>query len=706
MFARHRLGIRCRPRDRLTFQRFTPCALHRCIRTHEALTVCVSRALLGASVASSAFSATPFLALEELVDIGLGMVDGARWLRKDGSPKRMDADESEPENDSREDHSDGHNGADEGGDATGEESGEQDKGLGEPHTGEEEDRTPADAQASQGGEGGVGTDSSPLDATLATASAADVASEAGIVDSAQAETAEAKMARLQAELSSLRKLHAEAVAADEAQRARDAEAAAAAAASSSSLLGLIISWLYAVGLALEEAAIWFQDAYRSAHSTEWRTNLHSCPFPDCPLHYGVCPHRLRVGVHVAFVCYLAARLRSRERAAQLTSRARQGAVNVRATDDDGDEVPVCRICTLADLPQDYPFYTLTGCARISTPWSLERPTPQLSVVFKALLFLIAGFAGSEVGQLVSPCLCAGSMRFVHLECLTQWRTTSTNPLSFVQCEQCLYKYSFRRALYASVLRSALVLHFFTLLVLAAILLLCSLLTQYLDQQHFDGTLGQYADLLGLGTVGSPEMLGVIGGNPAAWLGVDPGYVLASITVIGVSGFLTLGMLGPVLWPGRGHQDSIMIFVVIIGLARAFILIYDNVKRRSGFLLREAEKMVVDVGASPPEAAPQPPSPTAEAAASAGDAAATAIGEVNAMDAIAGVVDGGAVDSGGAVDETASAGDVHRESQMASDVGEPSPVNGATEPEDIGHGEGTTVRARLPWRLRGTAANGD
>ena len=38
---------------------------------------------------------------------------------------------------------------------------------------------------------------------------------------------------------------------------------------------------------------------------------------------------------------------------------------------------------------------------------------------------------AEAGQLVSPCLCSGSMRFVNLECLTHWRNVSTNTASML-----------------------------------------------------------------------------------------------------------------------------------------------------------------------------------------------------------------------------------------------------------------------------------
>ena len=43
-------------------------------------------------------------------------------------------------------------------------------------------------------------------------------------------------------------------------------------------------------------------------------------------------------------------------------------------------------------------------------------------------------------RLFRPCLCRGSMRYVHMECLDTWRQTSANPQSFFQCDQCKFKY--------------------------------------------------------------------------------------------------------------------------------------------------------------------------------------------------------------------------------------------------------------------------
>jgi hypothetical protein len=269
--------------------------------------------------------------------------------------------------------------------------------------------------------------------------------------------------------------------------------------------------LVAVAREAESAARWLQDA------TRWR-----------------------LGLHVAFVCYLAARLRGREREGERLAQAatRRHAVREAARQE---PAPPAEPAAGARGADGHSAAAGEACD-VCEPTEEEEPICRIC------------FGGREAGLLVSPCLCSGSMRFVHLDCLTHWRQVSVNPLSHVQCDSCHYRYSFRRALYATVLRSALVLHLLTFVVLGALLLLGSALVQYVDRTWFGASL---PDMLPLG----PESFGMLVGpsssllTPASWLGVDASYVLASLTLVGVSGFLSLGILGPRLWPGRAQHDS-------------------------------------------------------------------------------------------------------------------------------------------------------
>ncbi|KAJ6260315.1 E3 ubiquitin-protein ligase [Drechslerella dactyloides] len=65
-------------------------------------------------------------------------------------------------------------------------------------------------------------------------------------------------------------------------------------------------------------------------------------------------------------------------------------------------------------------------------------------------------ADPELGRLISPCLCKGSARYVHEECLRAWRLHSANEQSFYKCPTCHFEYQFRRLKIAQVIASAAV----------------------------------------------------------------------------------------------------------------------------------------------------------------------------------------------------------------------------------------------------------
>lgn len=46
----------------------------------------------------------------------------------------------------------------------------------------------------------------------------------------------------------------------------------------------------------------------------------------------------------------------------------------------------------------------------------------------------------DIDNLIYPCKCKGSSKFVHKSCLNEWRTTSTNRENFNRCELCHYQY--------------------------------------------------------------------------------------------------------------------------------------------------------------------------------------------------------------------------------------------------------------------------
>lgn len=48
----------------------------------------------------------------------------------------------------------------------------------------------------------------------------------------------------------------------------------------------------------------------------------------------------------------------------------------------------------------------------------------------------------DVHNLIAPCLCAGTCKFVHRQCLDRWRVAEVGLNAFYQCPQCAHKYEF------------------------------------------------------------------------------------------------------------------------------------------------------------------------------------------------------------------------------------------------------------------------
>lgn len=48
---------------------------------------------------------------------------------------------------------------------------------------------------------------------------------------------------------------------------------------------------------------------------------------------------------------------------------------------------------------------------------------------------------NRLGQLIRPCKCIGSMKYIHYSCIQQWRRLSKNVCSYIQCESCCSLYN-------------------------------------------------------------------------------------------------------------------------------------------------------------------------------------------------------------------------------------------------------------------------
>lgn len=46
----------------------------------------------------------------------------------------------------------------------------------------------------------------------------------------------------------------------------------------------------------------------------------------------------------------------------------------------------------------------------------------------------------DVNDMIAPCLCSGTSKYVHRMCLNQWRSMNTSNINFTQCAECNFTY--------------------------------------------------------------------------------------------------------------------------------------------------------------------------------------------------------------------------------------------------------------------------
>ena len=112
-----------------------------------------------------------------------------------------------------------------------------------------------------------------------------------------------------------------------------------------------------------------------------------------------------------------------------------------------DGVPASTRAELSDPPTVVDSVSASPPAQRNA--SVVLPPPE-----DALCRICFGAAFENgAGKLISPCLCSGSSGYVHVSCLNDWRSTSANPRSFFECDQCHYRYNLQRTEWAAWLES-------------------------------------------------------------------------------------------------------------------------------------------------------------------------------------------------------------------------------------------------------------
>jgi len=243
----------------------------------------------------------------------------------------------------------------------------------------------------------------------------------------------------------------------------------------------------------------------------------------------------------------------------------------------------------------------------------------------------------EYGALFSPCLCRGTMRYIHHGCLDTWRKLSSNAASNTQCDQCFYLYRVERRGLAKFVRVFGVLEVSAVIMLVISIIITGFLVKWgrlaLDLPPSVGSLVQAvagieadgaavavarieADAAAVATerVLLPQLVGIGEGifSESQYWPIVVHHVILGCTGVGIVGFSTLVILLPMRGLGfigyhpnllrsagasGGDPSSsvVLAIVVIAGMIRSLYLCYKLmlylaavVAQRSGTVILPAD----------------------------------------------------------------------------------------------------------------------
>jgi len=232
------------------------------------------------------------------------------------------------------------------------------------------------------------------------------------------------------------------------------------------------------------------------------------------------------------------------------------------------------------------------------------------------------FAGQDevdtLGKLISPCKCRGSMKWIHVDCLNQWRRASKKESSFFRCDECRHEYSFRinsaYLLTTRPIQTSLTLAIFTgtAFTLGSLIKLALYITKTQISIH-PRTISLPA---------APHAGPIVISAPASLWDVfnyrDPAHWGFGLTALGIAGFAQMLLVGGIffnvgdifglrrIWGGRQEGRAeirvggffgggiLWIVMILVGLGKAMLGMYRSVNKMSRQILEKLELAILEV----------------------------------------------------------------------------------------------------------------
>ncbi|KAG1749918.1 uncharacterized protein EDB91DRAFT_1235352 [Suillus paluster] len=245
----------------------------------------------------------------------------------------------------------------------------------------------------------------------------------------------------------------------------------------------------------------------------------------------------------------------------------------------------------------------------------------------------------SLGRLIRPCLCRGSISYVHVACLKKWRNTSFTNNSFYRCPQCHYRYHFARTKAIGLATNPIIVgvissFLFTLLVMCSSYATTYFMNSFEDYSSYGSSYYFFVSPIDVGHDLIRAALRILRdqdafpleengsrtrltrANPAP-LPSSPSFLtrflrrfIIGLPMIGAGSvvhmLLSLPLLGPVHWIARfrGNRSRrgnstdiaamIIVTLLVVGIARALYAAYKLTRKLSERLLLYAEDVILEV----------------------------------------------------------------------------------------------------------------
>jgi hypothetical protein len=241
----------------------------------------------------------------------------------------------------------------------------------------------------------------------------------------------------------------------------------------------------------------------------------------------------------------------------------------------------------------------------------------------------------SLGRLFKPCLCAGTISYVHVKCLQKWRLSSRSNNAFWRCPQCRFHYRFARTKAYGLGTNPVVVGFLSSFIFVLLVMLSSFVTNYflasIEEQSMFGTTYFFVSPIDVAQDLVRAAIRILRDQDILPLEVPqslkapiptrlpepPGLVgrfirrfLLGLPVVGVGSLihmiLTLPFMGPLQWVARWRGNrtrrgndrdlaaAVIIIFIIIGAARALYKVYGYTRKWTERFLTWAEDSILEV----------------------------------------------------------------------------------------------------------------